>query len=435
MDDSFKYVELQLVDILGRMKAMTIPASPVDSLDKLAEDPEFLNGTSIDGSSILGLSSVEASDLRLSPDPSSLVELPYSRARTAAALCFVRDKIGNGIEESHYPKDCRGALHAVCEKHLPGSLSFKIKVEPEFNFITFEGDPFDDGGYADVFPTIPSSEILMEIADAIQQVGMRPRVIHHEVGQAQQEIELDFEEVTRMADNVIRFKAMARAVTLAHGLDVSFMPKPFPGSAGNGLHCHLQLWDGKKNLFGNESGADLSEKAVWFVAGLLAHSSALTAIANPTINSFKRLVPNHEAPVYKCWGPLNRTALIRVPMFSRPEKAAIEFRSPDPLANPYLLFAAIVASGMDGINRELSPPSPISQDVFKLSEEMRGQLGIELLPSTLHDALDHLEKDDVIREALGTHIFETYLRIKRKEFNDYMRESVTDWEWRQYQNI
>ncbi|UCE09850.1 MAG: glutamine synthetase [Candidatus Thorarchaeota archaeon] len=433
MAESFRYIELQLVDILGRVKAMTIPSSPLNSLEELGTDTSFLNGTSIDGSSILGLASVEASDLRLVPDPESLVDLPYTKQRTAAALCFVRDKIES--EGQHYPKDCRGALHRVCEEHLPGSLSLKVKVEPEFSFITFEGEPYDDGGYADVYPAVPSSDILMEIADAIQRMGMQPRVIHHEVGEAQQEIELDFEDVTVMADNIIRFKALARAIALAHGIDVSFLPKPFAGSAGNGLHCHLQLWDGKKNLFGSEGTSNLSEKGEWFVAGLLAHSSALTAIANPSINSFKRLVPHHEAPVYKCWGPMNRTALIREPLFSQPEKAAIEFRSPDPLANPYLLFSAIIASGMDGINRQLSPPSPISRDVFQLSEEKLRKLRVEMLPSSLDEAIDYLENDKVIRDALGDHIFETYVKIKRKESEDYMRGSVTDWEWRRYQDI
>ncbi|MDF1539476.1 MAG: glutamine synthetase family protein, partial [Candidatus Thorarchaeota archaeon] len=338
MSGKIEYVELRIVDIHGRLKAMIVPCDPVDSLEELRKDPVLKNGTSVDGSSVQGLSSVEASDLRMDPDPSTLIELPYMIRRTAAAMCFVREKGSKG-NKAFYPTDTRGVLHQVCESLLSEDMSLKTKIEPEFHFVTPEGAKFDEGEYADTFPASSGMDILLDIASAIQKVGMIPRVAHHEVGQSQQEIEISFEDIRKMGDNLINFKNLARAIAQDAGIDLNFMPKPFEGAAGSGLHCHLQLWKGDTNLFGNETDDGLSELAKNFIAGLLEHAPAITAIANPTVNSYKRLVPHHEAPVYISWGMMNRTALVRVPLFETSTKAAIELRSPDPMANPYLLFA------------------------------------------------------------------------------------------------
>lgn len=435
MSENIEYVELQIVDILGRLKAMIVPCEPAKSLEDIRSDPVMEKGISIDGSSIVGLSRVEASDLRLKPDKSSLIELPYTSRRVAAALCFVREKTVTEDAEVYHLKDCRGTLHSACEKYLPGKLELRLKIEPEFHFITFDGEPFDDSQYADTFPTNPSADLLLDISSAIRSIGLKPRVIHHEVGNAQQEIELDFEEAGKMADSAVRFKSITRAIALEEGLDVTFMPKPFANSAGNGLHCHIQLWEGDKNLFGGEDGSSLSETGRMFVAGLLEHAPAITAIANPTVNSYKRLVPHHEAPVYVCWGPMNRTALVRVPLFNESQKAAIEFRSPDPMSNPYLLFSALIAAGMDGVNRKLTGPEPISQDVFVMTESERQGMGIMMLPASLGEALDCLEKDDVIKEAIGSELVETFISLKRQEWEEYCREAVTDWEWFTYHGI
>jgi glutamine synthetase len=260
-------------------------------------------------------------------------------------------------------------------------------------------------------------------------------VIHHEVGESQQEIEIDYAEAKRMADFVLLFKNLARAVTQNYGLDASFMPKPFTGSAGNGLHCHMQLWDGDKNLFGTDKGDDLSETGKMFVAGLLHHAPAITALANPSVNSYKRLVPHYEAPVYISWGLRNRTVLIRVPQFDTGDKAAIELRSPDATANPYLLFSAVIAAGMDGVKRELKPPEPRSEDVFHITDEERDALGIGTLPATLDDALNQLEESSLMEEALGHELVETYLKVKREEWMEYQSFIVTEFEWEKYHNI
>ncbi len=434
MSEKIENIELRFTDILGRMKAMIVPCNPADDLKAIASDPVMKKGTSCDGSSVTGLAHVEASDLRLDPDPSTLIEVPFLDRRTAAAMCYVRKKEVTDTAE-YYSLDTRGRLQIVYQEHLSGNMQLKVKIEPEFHFITPEGAPFDDAGYADTYPRSPGVDILLDISAAIREMGIKPRVIHHEVGESQQEIELDFEDARKMADNILVFKNVARSVAQTFGIDVTFMPKPFAGEAGSGLHCHLQLWDSEKNLFGDPETGGLSETAKHFVAGLLEHAPAITAIANPSVNSYKRLVPHHEAPVYITWGEMNRTALIRVPLFTSSEKAAIEFRSGDAMANPYLLFCAIIAAGKDGINRKLEPPEPRSEDIFEMSDDQRDKLGIKMLPASLKEALDCLEDDQVILDAIGADIARNYINLKREEWSDYSNQIVTEWEWQMYQDI
>ncbi|TFG32653.1 glutamine synthetase [Candidatus Thorarchaeota archaeon] len=434
MSEKIENVELRFTDILGRMKAMIVPCNPVDDLKALAADPILKKGTSCDGSSVTGLANVEASDLRLDPDFSTLIEIPFLGRRTAAAMCYVRKKESTSATE-YYPLDTRGRLQSVYDEYLSGKMQLKVKVEPEFHFITPEGQPFDDAGYADSYPRSPGVDILLSISAAIREIGIKPRVIHHEVGEAQQEIELDFEDARKMADYILIFKSFTRSIAQENGIDVTFMPKPFAGEAGSGLHCHLQLWEGDKNLFGDTETGGLSETAKQFIAGLLEHAPAITAIANPSVNSYKRLVPHHEAPVYITWGEMNRTVLVRIPMFGSSEKAAVEFRSGDAMANPYLLFSAIIAAGKDGINRKLVPPEPRSEDIFAMSDEDRAKHGIKMLPSSLKEALDYLEDDSVILDAIGPDIARNYIKLKRDEWNKYSNHIVTEWEWEEYQDL
>ncbi|RDE13464.1 MAG: hypothetical protein C4K48_08125 [Candidatus Thorarchaeota archaeon] len=435
MSQKIEYIELRFTDLLGRMKAMVVPCMPADNLEMLSSDPALKKGTSCDGSSVTGLASVESSDLQLDPDASTLIEIPSAPRRTAAAMCFVREKEAMGKGMDYYPLDSRGQLHRLCHEALPGNLQLRIKVEPEFYIITPEGDYFDEAGYADTHPLNPAMDMLLELASAIREVGMRPRVIHHEHGRSQQEIEIDYDDARKMADNILIFKNLARAIAQSQGVDVTFMPKPFAGEAGNGLHCHLQLWDGKKNLFGDEKNNGLSETAKMFIAGLMEHAPAITAIANPTVNSYKRLVPHHEAPVYVTWGEKNRTVLVRIPTFGTSEKAAVELRSGDSMANPYLLFSAIIAAGMDGINRKLMPPEPCTEDIFMMTDRDRAKRKIKTLPTTLEEALDCLEADSVIVDALGSKIAKAHIGLKREEWREYVSEQVSDWEWEKYQDL
>ncbi len=434
MSEKIEFIELRFPDLLGRLKAMVVPCKPADTIEEVAKDSALKSGTSCDGSSVTGLAKVESSDLRLEPDSTSLIELPFVAQRTAAVMCYIRERVAEGKSKEFFSLDSRGRLHKVCEEMLPGKMQLKVKVEPEFHFITPDGELYDEAGYADTYPQSPGMDFLLELASTLRNLGITPRVIHHEVGESQQEIELEFDDAKRMADNILLFKNLARSISRNQGLDVTFMPKPFEGSAGNGLHCHLQLWDGEKNLFGVDNKSKLSETAEMFIAGLLEHAPAITAIANPTINSYKRLVPHHEAPVYITWGWKNRTVLIRIPMFGPGNKAAIEFRSADSMTNPYLLFTALIAAGMDGVNRGLKPPDPRKEDIFSLTDKERKKLGIKMLPTTLEDSLDCLEKDTVICEAIGKDIIESFVRLKRDEWNKYTSQIVTDWEWEMYED-
>jgi glutamine synthetase len=432
MSEMIEYIELRFADILGQLKAMVVPCKPATAVVDLARDPAMKKGTSCDGSSVIGLASVEASDLRLEPDVSSLIELPFVSQRTAAAMCFIREKTAKKGE--YYPLDTRGRLHWAYEQYLPGNLRLEVKIEPEFHLTTSEGDPFDDAGYADVYPLSPGFDILLQLANALREIGVEIRVIHHEVGESQQEIELNFADARKVADNILTFKNLARSIARNHGLDVTFMPKPYEGAAGNGLHCHIQLWDGERNLFGAQND-ELSDTAKSFIAGLLEHAPAITAIANPTVNSYKRLVPHHEAPVYISWGHMNRTVLVRVPMCGAAQKAAVELRSGDSMANPYLLFTVIIAAGMDGVSRKLEPIEPRSEDIFALSDKERKKLGIKTLPKSLGEALDALEHDKVIGASLGEELLESFLRTKRSEWEQYLSHTVTEWEWRTYRDF
>ncbi|RDE11157.1 MAG: hypothetical protein C4K47_10325 [Candidatus Thorarchaeota archaeon] len=435
MSETIDYVEMRFVDLLGRLKAMIVPCEPADSLETLSRDPVLRKGASVDGSSIAGMASVESSDLRLDPDLTTLIELPYASQRIAAVMCFIKEKATSSDSGLYHPKDSRGLLYSVCNNLLPGQMHLRVKLEPEFYFITEEGERLDSGHYADTYPANPAADALMDIASSIRDVGVHPLVLHHEGGESQHEIEIDFDDVRKISDSAVVFRNLAHAVARDHGFDVTFMPKPFPESAGSGLHAHLQLWDGKQNLFGSETGSGLSETGKSFVAGLLEHAQAITAIANPSVNSYKRLVPHMEAPVYISWGYRNRTTLVRIPLFTDSQKAAVEIRSPDSTCNPYLMFAAIIAAGMDGVERNLPPPEPRTEDIFGLTDEDREGFGIGVLPRTLEDALRFLEQDTVIRDTLGPQLFQAYIKIKQEEWIEYTSKCVTDWEWEKYASI
>lgn len=435
MGSKIEFLEIRFVDLSGCLKSMTVPIMPVESLAEVAKDPAMSKGANIDGSSVTGFSKVEMSDLHLTPDPDSLIELPYTQDRRAAVMSYIHAKIQTGEDLPPFAGDPRNILRRTQEKYLGSSKSLRLKAEPEFLFVTGDGQPFDQASYADTYPRNLGADIILEISQALRSIPIEVNVIHHEMGPSQQEIELDFESVMKMADFIILFKNIVKVMATDKGIDATFMPKPFEGVAGNGMHCHMQLWQEDRNLFAAERSGEISETAKRFVAGLLNHAPAITAIANPTINSYKRLVPGYEAPVYISWGYENRTTLVRVPMFGKPEKAAIEFRSPDPSCNPYLLFAALLVAGMNGVQNELEAPEPRTEDLFRLSSNELHKMDVQMLPPSLNDALDAFEKDDFMRDVLGDHAFNTFLRFKREEWKQYANITVTDWEWEKYRDI
>jgi len=434
VSNKIEFLEIRFVDLSGRLRSMVVPIRPAESLAEVAKDPAMSKGTNIDGSSVVGFSKVEMSDLHLTPEPSSLVELPHTPDRRAAVMSYVYARTQTAKDLLPFDGDPRNILRRAQEKYLGSSKSLHLKVEPEFFFVAADGQPYDHASYADIPPRNLGADIMIEISRAFKSIPIEINVVHHETGPSQQEIELDFGPIMKRADSIVLFKNIVKAIAADKGIDATFMPKPFEGVAGSGMHCHMQLWEGNKNLFSTEKDARISEAARQFVAGLLKHAPAITAIANPTINSYKRLVPGYEAPVYISWGYANRTTLIRVPMFDRPEKAAIEFRSPDPSCNPYLLFAVILAAGMDGIEDKLEAPEPRKEDLYKLSLEELHKIGVQTLPSTLSDALDALEKDEFMKEVLGDRAFNTFLQLKRDEWKQYANTAVTNWEWSKYKD-
>ncbi|MFX0078818.1 MAG: glutamine synthetase family protein [Candidatus Hermodarchaeota archaeon] len=424
------FVELLTVDIDGVPKGMTVPISPVDSITPLRKGTSPIPQCGIDGSSVKGLATITTSDLQLVPDSTTIQELPNSLPRRAVVISDVFKRAVDGSLSPH-PLAPRTILKRNVERLAAKGMEMRVKLEPEFYFLTEDGVPLDAAGYADIFPENKGMDLLLETALDLRAAGIETAWLHSEHGQSQQELELNFTELSRAADNFLLFKLLVRRRAALYDVEVSFMPKPFPSQAGSGLHCHLQLWQGNQNLFGNPDGT-LTDKGRHFVAGLMHHAPAITAVANPTVNSFKRLVPGFEAPVYNAWGYLNRSALIRIPLFTSAENAAIEFRSPDPLTNPYLLFAVLLGAGMDGVEKQFKAPEPVTEDLYHMSPQQLAQRKIEQLPDTLQGALQALQKDKILTDVLGQEFTKLYQEIREAEWYQYTHAAVTDQEWEWY---
>ncbi|MCK4848247.1 MAG: glutamine synthetase beta-grasp domain-containing protein, partial [Candidatus Heimdallarchaeota archaeon] len=319
----FNMIEIRFVDIHGKLKAMNVPVA-IHDLQTASSDPVFIEGASIDGSSVAGFTPLENSDLHLIPDPESLIELSYTEEPKIAVMCdiYQHGKIFIG--------DTRSRLKSIIDEKL-SSKGWKLKVgpEPEF-FLLKDKKPVDDGGYADIFPNAIAEGVIKRFPLHLTQAGISCKVHHHEVGSGQYEIEIEHSDVLRTADSIVTYKAIVRALAAKIGYSATFMPKPFGNENGNGMHFHLSLFQGEQNLFSTKKINELSEMGQQFMAGILEHAEALTVLVAPTVNSFKRLVPGFEAPVYIAWAPLNRSALCRVPMFQDAKTARFEYRCPDP---------------------------------------------------------------------------------------------------------
>jgi len=433
-------VEARFVDLLGRVKAMAMPLkSPSADPREIAADPAVAAGISVDGSSITGYAQVENSDLHLAPDPETVFLLPYHPGR-AAVHCDLRQR-GVKREYSPFALDPRGRLKAVLGEHLAAGQRFEIKPELEFYFVRerrrrHSGSaagkrPADAAGYVDVYPRDELSHHMDRVYGSLNAMGIPAERVHHENGPGQVEVEVDYAPMLAQADHLFAAKTAIQAIAYQEGLRATFMAKPFVDIAGSGMHIHLRLFAGDANLFGAGSG-ELTETGRQFTAGLLAHAPALTAVCNPTVNSYKRLVPGHEAPVQICWGYRNRSTLVRIPMFTDPAKASVEFRSPDATCNFYLALAAIVAAGMDGVRRELEPPEARTENIYALSAAQLRRLRIKPLPGDLGEALNALERDEVVLGALGEQIAPRFLELHRAAWDEYLHGVVTDWEVKTY---
>ncbi len=434
--DDVKFINLQFTDILGGIKSVSI------TVEQLEESLE--KGTWFDGSSIEGFARIHESDMVLKPDPSTYAILPWRPRERAVARMFADVYTPSG---KPFEGDPRYILKRAIER--AHKMGFEYYTGPELEFFLLkkneEGNgsmrpvPHDVGGYFDYSATDLASDVRRDIIFALEALGMKVEMSHHEVAPGQHEIDVRYSNALRSADNAITFKHTVKAIAAMHDLYATFMPKPIFGINGSGMHVHQSLFklDSKKNAFFDEKDRyKLSKVAYSFIAGQLEHARELSAIVAPTVNSYKRLVPGYEAPVYICWGQINRSALIRVPRYSagREQSTRAELRCPDPSCNPYLAFAVMLHAGLDGIARKLTPPAPVEEDVYEFDSAKLKELYINTLPASLGEALEEMEKSKLMKEALGKHTYGRYLEAKRMEYDEY-RIQVTDWEIKRYLEI
>lgn len=426
-DKNVKFIRLQFTDILGTIKNVEIPLS---QLDKALD-----NKMMFDGSSIEGFVRIEESDMYLRPDLDTFMIFPWTaeKGKVARLICDIARPDGTPFEG-----DPRANLKRMLkEMEALGFTSFNLGPEPEFFLFKLDekGEPTlelnDDGGYFDLAPTDLGENCRRDIVLELEEMGFEIEASHHEVAPGQHEIDFKYANAVEACDNIQTFKLVVKTIARKHGLHATFMPKPLFGVNGSGMHFNLSLFQGDKNSFWDE-GADLqlSKTARSFMAGVLKHVQGFTAVTNPTVNSYKRLVPGYEAPCYVAWSAQNRSPLIRIPA-SRGLSTRIELRSVDPSANPYLAMAVILAAGLDGVKSELEPPAPVDRNIYVMNSAERQQHGIENLPASLDAALKMLGENEVIKAALGGHIYENFKEAKEVEY-DMFRTAVHPWEREQY---
>lgn len=421
-----KFVRLQFSDILGIVKNVAIPVG------RLAN--ALNNEIMFDGSSIQGFTRIEESDMNLRPDLDTFALYPWREREAAVArvICDVHKPNGDPFEG-----DPRYRLKRVLAE--ASELGLEINAGPECEFFLFKKDSagrplvetHDTAGYFDLGPTDRGEDARRDIVLALESLNFEVEASHHEVAAGQHEIDFQYGPALVQADRVNTFKVVTRAIAALHGLHATFMPKPVFGINGSGMHTHLSAFKDGKNVFYDPHGKfELSQTALHFIGGLIAHAPALTAICNPLVNSYKRLVPGYEAPVYIAWSAQNRSALIRVPA-SRESGTRVELRSPDPSCNPYLAFAAIIKAGLDGVKNAYTPRDSVHFNIYHLTDAERERAGIASLPGNLWEAVQALRQDPVIQDALGPHIYHHFVQAKQVEWDAY-RTNVSGWEVEQY---
>ncbi|MFY3792831.1 type I glutamate--ammonia ligase [Ureibacillus sp. MALMAid1270] len=429
-EEGVKFIRLQFTDILGTIKNVEIPLS---QLDKALD-----NKMMFDGSSIEGFVRIEESDMYLKPDLDTFVIFPWTaeKGKVARLICDVTNPDG-----TPFAGDPRSNLKRVLKQMEElGFTSFNLGPEPEFFLFKLneKGEPTmdlnDAGGYFDLAPTDLGENCRRDIVLELEEMGFEIEASHHEVAPGQHEIDFKYANAVDACDNIQTFKLVVKTIARKHGLHATFMPKPLFGVNGSGMHANLSLFSGDKNVFFDESAPlQLSETARQFMAGIMKHARGFTAVTNPLVNSYKRLVPGYEAPCYIAWSARNRSPLIRIPA-SRGLSTRIELRSVDPSANPYLAMAVLLEAGLDGIRNGLTPPEAVDRNIYIMSPAELKENGIESLPGSLAEALVELENDEVIKAALGEHIYENFKEAKEIEF-DQFRITVHPWEREQYMQM
>lgn len=425
-----RLIVLQFVDILGTMKSVTIP---IEHLEETMDE-----GIPFDGSSIEGFVRIYESDMVAMPDPTTFRILPWrpSERKEARIICDIQRPGGKPFEG-----DPRYILRRAL-KELEGE-GFIYNTSPELEFFLLRSDevqtgpvPHDIGGYFDFSPLDLASDVRRDATFTLQEMGFDIERNQHEVAPGQHEIDFKFEDALTTADKVITYKIVIKTIALSYGLNATFMPKPFFGQNGSGMHVHQSLYDikSKRNAFYDlHDKYNLSKIAYYFISGQLKHVREISAVLAPTVNSYKRLVPGYEAPVYICWGRRNRSALIRIPeYFPGKEKAMrAELRCPDPSCNPYLALTVMLKAGLDGVKNKIEPPEPVEEDVYEFDDQKLAKFYIKTLPASLGEAIAEMEGSRLVKEALGEFTFGKYLEAKKREWDEY-RLQVTDWEIRKY---
>jgi len=432
-DSGVKLIALQFVDIFGTVKGFTIPTEHLE---------EALSGVGFDGSSIEGFVRIYESDMLAIPDLTTFRVLPWRphEKKEGRIICNLYRPGGKPFEG-----DPRYILKKALEE--AEASKFIYNVGPELEFFLFKVDeahqikpaPHDTGGYFDLSPLNIALDVRREATFLLQEMGLDIEMSHHEVAPGQHEIDFKFTDALTAADNVITYKSVIKAVASNHGLITTFMPKPLLGIEGSGMHTHQSLYrmkTGRNAFFDPEDEYNLSKLAYHFIGGQLKHAREMSLVLSPTTNSYKRLVPGYEAPVYICWGRRNRSALIRIPEYhpGKEKETRIELRCPDPSCNPYLAFVVMLKAGLDGIKNKIEPPNPVEEDVYGFDDRTLAKFYIEKLPSSLGEAIEEFDKSELMREALGEFTFRKYLDAKKKEWDEYNIQ-VTEWELKKYLHL
>ncbi|HYA90669.1 MAG TPA: glutamine synthetase family protein [Thermodesulfobacteriota bacterium] len=425
-ENDVKFIRLWFTDVLGVLKGFAIT---IDELEGALEE-----GMGFDGSSIQGYARIDESDMIAKPDPKTFRILPWRPKENAVGRMFADIYEPDGTP---YKGDPRWVLKRNLKK--AEDLGYTFYVGPELEYFYFkssEGKPFtlDEGGYFDLTPLDVATELRRETILTLEAMGVHVEYSHHEVAPSQHEIDLRYTDALSMADNAMTYRLVVKQIAMKHGVYATFMPKPIFGQNGSGMHTHQSLFKGNKNAFFDPKDEfHLSKMAKSYIAGILKHSKEITSITSQWVNSYKRLVPGYEAPVYISWARRNRSTLVRVPMYKPGKEKAtrIEFRSPDPACNPYLAFAVMLAAGLKGIEKgyELSPP--VEEDIFEMSEASRKKHGIDSLPGSLAEAIQLTEKSELVKETLGDHIFQKFIENKKIEWDQY-RTHVSQFELEKY---
>ena len=426
-EERVEFVHLWFTDIEGHLKSFAIT---LDELEGALDD-----GMGFDGSSISGFNAIEESDMVAIPDPTTFQLMPNGGHVVARMICDVVTPDG-----SPYDGDPRHVLRLALER-MQGMGFDTFNVGPELEYFLFKSDDgtetLDEGGYFAMTAMDAASDLRHDTVKALESMGIPIEYVHHEVGPSQHEIDMRFASALEMADHTITYRLVVKEIAKKAGYHATFMPKPLFGENGSGMHTHQSLFaEGKNAFFDEDDEWHLSDVGKAFIAGQLHHAREISAVFAQWVNSYKRLVPGYEAPVYVAWSRRNRSALIRIPLYKPGNEQATraEIRCPDPACNPYLTFAALLHAGLEGIDKGYELPPPMEQNLYHLTAEQRKERGIVALPETLGEAIDELAASELVRRALGRHIFDRYVELKRKEWDDY-RVQLTPWEMEKYLGV